>query len=155
MLCRIFYCFALADLFLSLSQVPKVQRRIECITLNTQLLCNCCKMGFLNQHSNVSTRLFASIQGNRDYRHRWANWSQHSCVGAELGRPLTPREQKRVWEHGYRSEEAQRLRPEGAGWGLSIVKENILDQGGDVGVESEYTSGTTFWFELPITSKRL
>ena len=38
---------------------------------------------------------------------------------------------------------------EGTGIGLSVVKRAVERMGGNVGVESEFGKGSTFWFQLP------
>lgn len=58
-----------------------------------------------------------------------------------------------IWSRYYKSTESFKRPDSGSGLGLSIVK-NILDiHKADYGVESEYTKGACFWFELDRVNK--
>jgi signal transduction histidine kinase len=54
----------------------------------------------------------------------------------------------RVFEQFYRvpGQEGEA----GIGLGLAIVKQIVVAHGGDVGVQSEYGKGSSFWFTLPV-----
>lgn len=59
-----------------------------------------------------------------------------------------------IWSRYYKAAKSFKRPDSGSGLGLSIVK-NILDiHGADYGVESEYTKGATFWFELEKINKK-
>ncbi len=58
----------------------------------------------------------------------------------------------RVFEQFYRVPGQEGT--QGVGLGLAIVKQIILAHGGEVGVESEYGKGSTFWFTLPLVDTR-
>lgn len=59
-----------------------------------------------------------------------------------------------IWERYYKIDREHKRAQIGTGLGLSIVK-NILDlHGGTYGVTSQPASGSTFWFELPLTDKQ-
>ena len=58
-----------------------------------------------------------------------------------------------IWSRYYKSTKSFKRPDSGSGLGLSIVK-NILDiHKADYGVESEYTKGACFWFELDRVNK--
>ena len=60
---------------------------------------------------------------------------------------------KDIWERYYKIDKEHKRTQVGTGLGLSIVK-NILDMhAGSYGVESSVGKGSTFWFELPFSSK--
>ena len=54
-----------------------------------------------------------------------------------------------VFEHGWRSEQAQKVRPN-SGIGLTVTKRLVEAQGGSILVESELGIGTTVTFSIPI-----
>jgi len=62
------------------------------------------------------------------------------------GAGLSPEEQKRLFQPFT---QLARVRAEGHGLGLSIVRHIVEKLGGRVGVESELGKGCTFWFVLP------
>jgi signal transduction histidine kinase len=71
----------------------------------------------------------------------------------DSGSGITPKDLPHVFDRFYRGEKS-RTRNEknqsgGIGLGLSIVKGLIKAHGGEIGVNSELGSGTTFWFTLP------
>jgi two-component system phosphate regulon sensor histidine kinase PhoR len=63
------------------------------------------------------------------------------------GIPAGARE--RVFERFYRADRARSAESSGTGLGLSIVKHIVQAHGGEVGVNSEPGTGTTFFFTLP------
>ncbi|MFN2128175.1 MAG: sensor histidine kinase, partial [Anaerolineales bacterium] len=71
----------------------------------------------------------------------------------DSGSGITPKDLPHVFDRFYRGDKS-RTRNEknqsgGIGLGLSIVKGLIKAHGGEIGVNSELGSGTTFWFTLP------
>lgn len=50
---------------------------------------------------------------------------------------------------------AEKSSVEGTGLGLTVVKKIIENMNGEVGVESKYGKGSTFWFELPMAEDQL
>ena len=62
------------------------------------------------------------------------------------GRGLTPKEQDRLFTPFERLDQ---ISVKGYGLGLSIVHRIIEKLGGQVGVESGFGAGSTFWFTLP------
>jgi signal transduction histidine kinase len=68
---------------------------------------------------------------------------------SDQGIGLAPEDKDRVFETFYRvkSEETYEIR--GTGLGLFIVKSLVEGMGGEMGVESELGSGSTFYFTLP------
>lgn len=60
-------------------------------------------------------------------------------------------EQKRVFERFYQVDGSVRRRYGGVGLGLALVKEIVEVSGGEVGVESEERTGSTFRVTLPIS----
>ncbi|MFM1801853.1 MAG: hypothetical protein RJA81_1205 [Planctomycetota bacterium] len=57
---------------------------------------------------------------------------------------------ERVFERFYRVDKARSRDMGGTGLGLAIVKHLIHSIGGEIGVESRESLGSTFWFTLPV-----
>lgn len=65
--------------------------------------------------------------------------------------PVIPRtEQAHLFGRFYRGESAKKMKTEGTGLGLYIVKMIVEETGGKVGFESEEGKDTTFWFTIPL-----
>ncbi|HEX2987883.1 MAG TPA: HAMP domain-containing sensor histidine kinase [Chloroflexota bacterium] len=56
----------------------------------------------------------------------------------------------RIFNEFYRAENARRYSDEGTGLGLSIVRSTVDARGGDIKVESQVGTGTTFTVILPV-----
>jgi PAS domain S-box-containing protein len=69
----------------------------------------------------------------------------------DTGMGIPPSELRLIFEPFYRNGD---LQIEGAGIGLSLVKQLIQLMGGDVGVESQLGEGSDFWVSLPLASSR-
>ncbi len=59
----------------------------------------------------------------------------------------------KIFQKFYRSENAQRVEPNGSGLGMYITKNIIESHGGTIHVESQIGRGTTFWFALPVIQR--
>jgi len=57
-----------------------------------------------------------------------------------------------VFERFYRVDPGRSREDGGTGLGLAIVKHLVRAHGGEVGIESEVSRGTTVWFTLPFSS---
>lgn len=67
----------------------------------------------------------------------------------DTGPGLTPDEMTRLFMPFERLE-ASKTKIEGSGIGLSLCKKLVEAMQGEVGVESEFGKGSTFWMELPL-----
>ena len=56
----------------------------------------------------------------------------------------------RVFERGFQTQEAQKMRKAGFGLGLKIAREIVNRHGGDIAVESEFGVGSRFYFWIPV-----
>jgi len=65
--------------------------------------------------------------------------------------PVIPDDEKpRIFERFYRGESVRKMKQEGTGLGLYVVKTVAEELGGKVGFESEEGKDTTFWFTIPL-----
>ena len=70
----------------------------------------------------------------------------------DSGPGIAPEELGNVFERFYRGTTGRRVRPEGTGLGLPIVKQVAVSHGGDVAIESQLGRGTTVTVRLPVIS---
>ncbi len=59
-----------------------------------------------------------------------------------------------IWERYYKASEFHKRARVGTGLGLSIVKSILVLHGASFGVSSTVGKGSTFWFELPVSSSQ-
>jgi len=62
---------------------------------------------------------------------------------------------ERVFERFYRVDPGRSREQGGTGLGLAIVKHLVVGHGGEVGIESEVSRGTTVWLTLPVSRESL
>jgi two-component system sensor histidine kinase BaeS len=74
---------------------------------------------------------------------------------ADTGSGIDPNDLDRVFEKFYVARHYRRVRPEGSGLGLSIVKQLVDALGGRAVVTSDVSKGTTVWVRLPSPEKVL
>jgi signal transduction histidine kinase len=65
------------------------------------------------------------------------------------GPGIAPADLPHVFERLYQAKEQPVRAESGSGLGLAIVRELVAAMGGEVGVTSPPTGGTTFWFRIP------
>ena len=68
-----------------------------------------------------------------------------------VGIPLA--DQNKIFNKFFRADNALRLRAQGTGLGLFLVKSLTRAMGGKVGFESSEDKGSTFWFSFPLVKK--
>lgn len=66
------------------------------------------------------------------------------------GSTISKEEQAHLFGRFYRGESAKKMKAEGTGLGLYIIKTMIEEMGGEVGFESEEGKDTMFWFMIPL-----
>lgn len=59
-----------------------------------------------------------------------------------------------IWDRYYKASESFTRNVQGSGLGLSIVKNILIKNSSDFGVESEIGKGSNFWFDLERISKK-
>jgi len=78
-------------------------------------------------------------------------------VGAiveDTGVGISPDKQQHIFDQFYQVEDTLSRTTQGAGLGLSIVKQLIEAHGGEISVTSEISRGSRFFFTLPVFSSR-
>jgi signal transduction histidine kinase len=75
---------------------------------------------------------------------RRGRWAVVEVV--DRGASISPDEQDRLFERGFRGHAAQAVA--GSGLGLTIAKAIVTAHGGEMGVRCDRGKGTTFWFTL-------
>jgi signal transduction histidine kinase len=68
----------------------------------------------------------------------------------DTGIGVSPIDQPRLFEKFYRSANREAKRERGTGLGLAIVKSIAERHGGQVGLQSQLGSGSTFFISIPI-----
>jgi signal transduction histidine kinase len=64
-------------------------------------------------------------------------------------------EQKGLFEKFYRASNARKVRPDGTGLGLFMIKKVILAHGGNIIFESKENKGSIFGFSMPIKHRKV
>lgn len=72
---------------------------------------------------------------------------------ADQGRGLTAEQISRLFQRFSQLDDVNNRETAGSGLGLAISRDIISQSNGQIGVDSEYGAGSTFWIELPLVDK--
>ncbi len=70
------------------------------------------------------------------------------------GNPITKEDQSKIFDKLYRTDDAQKMDPDGNGLGLYLVKKIVKNAGGRIWIESKKGSNTIFSVAFPITGMK-
>jgi signal transduction histidine kinase len=112
----------------------------------TNLVGNAIK--FSPENGGIAIRIEErSVSGPHD-----ARAGRFAVVGvSDTGPGIAPEERERIFDSFYRGSRRSPRAP-GSGLGLTISKGIVLHHGGEIWVDSEPGSGSTFYFSLPIAA---
>lgn len=75
------------------------------------------------------------------------------CEIKDNGVGIPKKDQKKIFQKFFRSQNVMKYQTKGTGLGLFITKSVVEALRGEMGFESQEDKGSTFWFELPIKNK--
>ena len=80
------------------------------------------------------------------------NATSARCEVIDHGPGVPAEQHDRVFDRFFRTEIARESTPEGSGLGLTLVREIVVRQGGQVHVQATEGGGSTFTIELPLST---
>lgn len=105
-------------------------------------------MGYVVEQSNGTAKLLSHISAPLLPTLPEGKWLV-VCV-RDTGIGIALEELPHLFSRFYRTAEAQRQAIRGTGLGLYVSKAIVEAHGGHIGVESQPSQGSTFWFALPL-----
>jgi signal transduction histidine kinase len=75
------------------------------------------------------------------------------CSGSDTGIGIMPEKIETVFEGFRQADGSFTRRHEGAGLGLAIARQTVQSMAGSIWVESSPSSGSTFYFIVPVTGR--
>ena len=82
--------------------------------------------------------------------HAWQQESKVFCTVGDQGIGIQADELDNIWDRMWRSNDERVRRVPGGGIGLTFARAIVRRHGGQIWAESEYNTGTTFTFVLPL-----
>ncbi len=119
------------------------KQKLPLVSLDPKILYNILQNLVSNaiEYSPKETTVTLSLK-NEDGQVKFFVTNEGSLIAEE--------DREHIFGKFYRGENARKVKANGTGLGLFIVKSFVEKMGGKVGFVSEKNKGTTFWFTLPV-----
>ena len=156
------------------AKIPTLVQQDEILNLVIEELKEAINKKNLILETNIGSKILPTKGYSDQYKSMWSNLLENAikythqngqisiniqnaedrvhCEISDTGIGIPEKEMKYLFTEFFRAQNAKELELPGTGLGLSIVRQIIETSNGQITVESKLGEGTTFTFDLPIST---